>query len=559
MVGGVPRNPPPGNPVRTYPSPNISDQVVVEFVTSELANSNPIDPGTPHPNQRDFPGYKLGIQKVNPADHNFFMRMWVTDETSPDAWNFALKYVAESAAHPIFIRSYREPKATYSARTRGTPLQTVYKLAVTAAGSGYTPGTSPALTFSGGGGGAGAAGHAVVSPTGTITEFVLTNGGHDYTGAPTFTVAAPPAGGTTATGTAFIQPTGAILISEEPQQFPQDSEFYALYLNVVRVYKTTPGPPLTLKSIGIQDPIPSIFKSTTTRTETTQDVAPTTDPGALTGNQIYKEVKQTSATEAVLTTIEQDIDFEVVVEDFEVDPETGIVVHISKQLIKTADFDESDAGVQPDGSYVEFQGIGAGLAIKLTSTVDEATLPDDVSTGTIEDISLPDVMTSIPVLVPGSSASIGTGSDFGAGYSWDAEWKLSIANGYRGPVKGTTVRSYSATPPAESDLPSVTALKTKTGTLIVFYGDAQFTATGSSTRITHSGHAKVTYTQNILCAGFAATGTYGTNPYGDAGNWEIDIPATSPASIPSTMVIRARVTKFRFNVYITDVTTVTTP
>lgn len=235
------RNPAPEQPVRTYPSPNISDQVVIEFVTSELANSKPIEPGFPHPNQREFAGWKLGIQKVFPADANFFMRLWVCDETSSDSWNYALKFSAASVSAPIFIRSYREPKGSYTPRTKGSALQTVYKLTRTLAGGGYVVGSQPALTFSGGAG-TGAAGHGVVAPDGTIAEFVLTSGGSGYTSAPTFTVAPPPAGGTTATGTAAIQPTGAVLVSEEALQFPPDSEFFAQYFNVVRVYETLPGP-----------------------------------------------------------------------------------------------------------------------------------------------------------------------------------------------------------------------------------------------------------------------------------------------------------------------------
>lgn len=236
------RNPPPELPVRTYPSPDVAEQVLVEWVTSELANATSLEPGTPHPNQREFAGFKLGIQRVNPLDHNFTQRIWVTDESSPDAYNYALKYAFESVAHPIFIRAYRELKTAYTARVKGTALQTVYKLVLTTAGSGYTSGDTPDLTFDNTGtSGTGAAGHGVVSPTGTITELIIDNGGSGYVSAPTFTLAAPT-GGVAATGTAHIQPTGAILVSEEAQSFPPESEFHALYFNVVRIYETLPGP-----------------------------------------------------------------------------------------------------------------------------------------------------------------------------------------------------------------------------------------------------------------------------------------------------------------------------
>lgn len=238
------RTPPPEFPVRTFPAPVISEQVLVEWVTSELANSEPIVPGTPHPNLRDFTGFKLGIQRVAPSDPHFTQRIWVNDQVAhQEAYNWALKYVSESNAHPIFIRSDRELKTSYSARTKGAALQSVYKLTVTNAGTGYTYRTEPALTFSGGAG-SGATGHAIVAPDGTIAEFIIDSGGISYTSAPTFTVAAPPSG-TTATGLAFIQPTAAVLVAEEAQQFPQESEFHALYFSVIRVYQTLPGPLLS--------------------------------------------------------------------------------------------------------------------------------------------------------------------------------------------------------------------------------------------------------------------------------------------------------------------------
>jgi uncharacterized membrane protein YgcG len=161
----MPRNPPPEFPVQTYPSPDITDQVLLESVTSELANSSPVAPGTVHENTREFPGFKLGKQVVSPNDHNFTLRFWVKDQPSPDtfspAWNYAIKYASESDAHPSLIRAYRVPKA------------------------GYTP---------------------------------------------------------LAKGTALADFPNAVLVSEEPGQFPTDSEFYAIYFSVVRVYETLPGP-----------------------------------------------------------------------------------------------------------------------------------------------------------------------------------------------------------------------------------------------------------------------------------------------------------------------------
>lgn len=330
------RQPAPEFPVRTYPNPVISEQVVIEFVTSELANSKPIEPGTPHPNSREFAGFKLGIQRVAPNDPYFTQRVWVNDQAANSAaYNYALKYVSESNAHPIFIRSDREPKTSYSPRTKGTALQTVYKLTVTNAGSGYVYGTQPALTFSSGA----AAGHGVVSPTGTIAEFVITNGGLGYGTAPTFTVAAPTSG-TTATGTAFIQPTTAILVAEEAQLYPQESEYYALYFNVLRIYQTLPGPVLTSKRVG--DGAQGLI---TTNTKQELEI------GAADYSPDFKTL---SYVDTAIDSVKKERSLELVTDsafpilsDYDIDPETFATILTTYQIV-----DASTAGTATCASGV---------------------------------------------------------------------------------------------------------------------------------------------------------------------------------------------------------------
>lgn len=230
----------PQTPIVKFLSPDKRDRGLIEFWSSEPTAYQPLDLGAAHPNTRDFAGYKLGKQFNLPNDNRFVVRIWVTDATGPQWFDYAIRYLGESAAHPIFVRNYRKPRNTYTPRTKGQPLTSVYKLSLNDPGSGYIVGSFPALTFSGGAG-SGAAGHAVVNPDGTIAEFVLDSGGTGYTSSPTFTVEAPPSG-TTATGTAVIQPATALLTTEQADEYPDDSEFRGLYLNVTRVYETLPGP-----------------------------------------------------------------------------------------------------------------------------------------------------------------------------------------------------------------------------------------------------------------------------------------------------------------------------
>ncbi len=237
------RVPPPEIPVINFLSPNKSDQGSIEFWNTENSNYVPLDVGAPHPNQRQYPNFRLGKQSPVQGDEKWYLRIWVSDETNPDWFNWAQKFSGEDDAFPIFIRTYREPRNSYTRRTEGQPLGTFYKLVVTDAGSGYANGTFPKITFdlpvvsktSD------PVAHGVVAPDGTISECVLDFGGEGHTANVEFNVD-PPVNGNPASGIAYVQPQSAILTKEEASLFPEDSPFYAQYLQVVRVYETIPGP-----------------------------------------------------------------------------------------------------------------------------------------------------------------------------------------------------------------------------------------------------------------------------------------------------------------------------
>src|SRR6185503_11050591 len=230
------RVPPPEIPVISWLSPNKADQGLLEFWNTELASYIPLDVGAPHPVQRLYPGFRLGKQAPVQGDEKWVLRTWVSDETSPDWFNWALKYSGEDNSFPIFIRTYREPRATYTPRTKGTPLGTLYKTVMTNVGSGYANGAYPTVEFDIPTVEATevAIGHGVVSADGSITEVVLDFGGEGYAQDVEFRVF-PPINGDRATGVAYVQPQIAILVREEASLYPPDSEFYAQYLQVTRV------------------------------------------------------------------------------------------------------------------------------------------------------------------------------------------------------------------------------------------------------------------------------------------------------------------------------------
>lgn len=237
------RVPPPEIPIVSFLSPNKADQGLIDIWNTEVAGYAPLDIGAPHPNSRQYPNFRLGKQAPLQSDEKWVIRTWVTDETSPDWFNYALKFGDEDNQFPIFIRTYRVPRATYVPLTKGEPLKSLYKLTLSDSGSGYTFGTLPNVLFDDTVTPVDeiALAHAVVSPDGTISECVLDFGGIGYVENAGFTVE-PPIQGNPASGIGYIQPLTAILTAEQAELYPEDSEFYAQYLKVARVYETIPGP-----------------------------------------------------------------------------------------------------------------------------------------------------------------------------------------------------------------------------------------------------------------------------------------------------------------------------
>jgi hypothetical protein len=103
----------PETPVRSFPTPNIEDLVVIQDVDSRLPGYKPLDYGTPHPDQTRFKGAKLVYQEPLENSDTFVRRIYATDRLDQDAYNYAIKLSAGSPDHPIYIRTYVVPRADY--------------------------------------------------------------------------------------------------------------------------------------------------------------------------------------------------------------------------------------------------------------------------------------------------------------------------------------------------------------------------------------------------------------------------------------------------------------
>jgi hypothetical protein len=181
-------------PVKTFPTPSWGTETVIDELLVEVFEFNKpgftkIPEGSAHENTRDFPNHKL-LKEEYDGRYGLVRRYWCNGYRNEDQYNYDIAYSGESNSHPIFSRRYLVRRDTYFASaplTKGEEFTGVYLIRITDAGSGYTPGSPPTVTISGGGG-AGAAAQAIVSNDGTLSWIYLTAEGSGYTSNPTVTI-----------------------------------------------------------------------------------------------------------------------------------------------------------------------------------------------------------------------------------------------------------------------------------------------------------------------------------------------------------------------------------
>lgn len=110
---GVKRPVAPETPVRSFPTPNIEDSMVVVDIDSRLPGYQPLEYGTLHPDQTTFPGAKLVYQEPLEGADRFVRRIYATDRSRQDTYNYAIKFSGGSPEHPVYIRTYVEPREGY--------------------------------------------------------------------------------------------------------------------------------------------------------------------------------------------------------------------------------------------------------------------------------------------------------------------------------------------------------------------------------------------------------------------------------------------------------------
>lgn len=353
----MPRSPTPGQPILSYPTPHRADRLLVELHSADVASHSTPHPGTPHPDTQKYSGFVFVAEQPTDSEH-WVRRVWARDRDAQEAYNAArVQYLAESVAHPIYLRQYVE-RRPYSPLPRNAPLTGVIFLSVTEGGTGYTH--PPTVTILGAG--SGASGEAIVF-RGEVVGIILTAEGTGYTSAPSVTLSG--GGGTGAAATAYIQDQDAVLVAEEESRI--DGPLDGLYVQVARTYKTLPGPDLLTRSIGQDNLIPQKFRRLITTTVTETDVAPDEEmPEALEGDQSLVQIKDASTAEAKKTVVEETIDEEADPLAGEYTDEQGVVT-TEEELVDEGE--PAEEGFQVKSSRVV--PLGNGKAVKETDTYPE--------------------------------------------------------------------------------------------------------------------------------------------------------------------------------------------
>ena len=118
----TPRTLSPEVPVVSYPTPNVSDLVVVQDVDTRTPDYVALSYGDLHPDQISFPGLKLVFQQPldNEQNYMWIRRVYANDRTNQDTYNYAIKYAGSDPDFPTYIRTYTLPRSEYAPLPKGS-------------------------------------------------------------------------------------------------------------------------------------------------------------------------------------------------------------------------------------------------------------------------------------------------------------------------------------------------------------------------------------------------------------------------------------------------------
>lgn len=351
----APRALTPDNPVVSYPTPNISDLMVVQDVDTRVPGYVALEYGDLHPDQVTYPGLKLVFQQPLDQDANFMWvrRIYAKDRADQDEYNYAIKFSANDPGYPIYVRTYILPRADYEPLDLGAidpeyPTATLVNEEVQRIKSNSTSDANEELldslfvkviriyeTIPGPVIGA----KRVYNERGDLETVVKQTVDAD---------AAPSADGLLVT---------AAMVEQE------DASKGLKTTSTVTSHST-----LRTKKRGNADLIPAKFRAAQVTEATDDIVAPSTSPEVPDGTIVESQVQQTSATKAKKVTVSM---------TGTVNPlsgkkytSQGQVASVTESLISTGGVDDS---ITPSATTLEatVEALGNGKSVKTVVTVPE--------------------------------------------------------------------------------------------------------------------------------------------------------------------------------------------
>lgn len=116
-----PNSPPYKRKVTSWPTPVISDNILIEYLSTETGDYTPLPYGTLY-NQVNHAPFQPGKDNFylvfqGPVDNSGWVvqRVWANDRTDQDSYNFAITYLSENPAYPQIVRTYVYPRDQYGA------------------------------------------------------------------------------------------------------------------------------------------------------------------------------------------------------------------------------------------------------------------------------------------------------------------------------------------------------------------------------------------------------------------------------------------------------------
>ena len=107
-------------PIPSFPTPDMADVVLAEFHDTRPAHYVTLAYGTAHPDATRYPAHVLTFQGPVDTAGNYVRRIYVSNRSDEDAYNYVITYSQDHPEYPIYARSYIVRREAYADLAIGT-------------------------------------------------------------------------------------------------------------------------------------------------------------------------------------------------------------------------------------------------------------------------------------------------------------------------------------------------------------------------------------------------------------------------------------------------------